>query len=95
MTGIFYAVSAITTAGLQVGSIAEFNEGTKIFLMLLMFIGGCGFSTAGGVKIFRFINLVSLFKKISNIETRRKMTKKDAKELTSIVIILSIFSDQD
>lgn len=90
-TGIFYAVSAITTAGLQVGSIAEFNEGTKIFLMLLMFIGGCGFSTAGGVKIFRFINLVSLFKKISNIETRRKMTKKDAKELTSIVIILSLF----
>lgn len=91
LTGIFYAVSAITTAGLQVGSIAEFNEGTKIFLMLLMFIGGCGFSTAGGVKIFRFINLVSLFKKISNIETRRKMTKKDAKELTSIVIILSLF----
>ncbi len=91
LTGIFYAVSASTTAGLQPGSIAEFNDGAKTFLMLLMFIGGCGFSTAGGIKIFRFINLTSLIKRIRYVETRRQMTKNDAKELASIAIILSLF----
>ncbi len=91
LTGIFYAVSASTTAGLQLGSIAEFNDVAKIFLMLLMFIGGCGFSTAGGIKIFRFINLASLVKRIRYKEARKQMTRKDAKELVSIVIIVTLF----
>ncbi|MFQ5940422.1 MAG: potassium transporter TrkG [Nitrososphaerales archaeon] len=91
LTGIFYAISAGTTAGLQPESISEFNTGAKTFLILLMFIGGCGFSTAGGIKIFRLINLASLARRIRYKRTRRQMTKKDAKELVSIAIILILF----
>jgi trk system potassium uptake protein TrkH len=91
LTNIFHAISASTTTGNQLGSIGQLNDGSKAFLMLLMFIGGCGFSTAGGIKVFRFINLASLFRRIRYKETRRKMTKKDAKELASIAIILALF----
>lgn len=91
MTGIFYAVAASTTAGLQPGSIMEFNDGAKAFLMLLMLIGGCGFSTAGGIKIFRFINLAGLIRRIRYKETRRKMTIRDAKELASIAMVIALF----
>lgn len=90
-TGVFYAISASTTAGLQPGSIVEFNDGAKAFLILLMLIGGCGFSTAGGIKVFRFVNLASLAKRIRYKETRRKMTKNDGKELATIAIILILF----
>lgn len=91
LTNIFHAISASTTTGNQLGSIGQLNDGSKAFLMLLMLIGGCGFSTAGGIKVFRFINLASLFRRIRYKETRRKMTKKDAKELASIAIILALF----
>lgn len=91
LTNAFHAISASTTTGNQIGSIEQLNDGSKAFLILLMLIGGCGFSTAGGIKVFRFINLASLFRRIRYKETRRKMTKKDAKELASIAIILALF----
>ncbi|MEM3084878.1 MAG: potassium transporter TrkG, partial [Nitrososphaerales archaeon] len=59
--------------------------------MILMLVGGCGFSTAGGIKIFRFINLVSLARRIRYKETRRQMSVRDAKELASIMIIIALF----
>ena len=43
----FYSVSASTTAGLQQHSLAGLNGGAHSILIILMFIGGCGFSTAG------------------------------------------------
>lgn len=91
ITDIFHAISASTTTGNQIGSISNLNDGAKAFLILIMFIGGCGFSTAGGIKIFRFIDLVGLFRRIRYKETRRKMTVRDAKELASILIIITLF----
>lgn len=91
LTNAFHAISASTTTGNQIGSIVQLNDGAKAFLILLMLIGGCGFSTAGGIKVFRFISLTSLARRIRYKETRRQMNKKDAKELASIVIILILF----
>ena len=53
----FYSVSASTTAGLQQESLEGLNGGAHTILIILMFIGGCGFSTAGGLKIFRLFHL--------------------------------------
>ncbi|MEM3128786.1 MAG: potassium transporter TrkG [Nitrososphaerales archaeon] len=91
LTDVFHAISAVTTTGNQIGSIAQLNDGAKAFLMILMLVGGCGFSTAGGIKIFRFINLVSLARRIRYKETRRQMSVRDAKELASIMIIIALF----
>jgi len=62
--GAFYAVSASTTAGLQIESLDFLSGASKTILILLMLIGGCGFSTAGGIKIFRIFSLIHLKKAI-------------------------------
>lgn len=87
----FHAISASTTTGFQFTNLSALNDGAKTFFILLMFIGGCGFSTAGGIKIFRFIDLVGLARRIRYKETRRQMNIRDAKEFTSIVIIIILF----
>jgi trk system potassium uptake protein TrkH len=51
----FQVASIITTTGY---STVDFNEWTgfsKAILVALMFVGGCAGSTAGGIKISRFI----------------------------------------
>jgi trk system potassium uptake protein TrkH len=58
---IFHVVSASTTTGFQFLNLSEFSIESKILLMLLMLIGGCAFSTAGGIKIAR---LIFIFQKL-------------------------------
>jgi trk system potassium uptake protein TrkH len=86
----FYSISASTTAGLQQQSLAGLNGGAHTILIILMFIGGCGFSTAGGFKIFRLFHLkncISLFSKVK----RAKLPKQAKKEVISTLIILALF----
>ena len=86
----FYSISASTTAGLQQQSLAGLSGGAHTILIILMFIGGCGFSTAGGMKIFRLFHLkncISLFSKIK----RAELPKQAKKEIISTLIILALF----
>jgi trk system potassium uptake protein TrkH len=55
-----------------------------------MFIGGCGFSTAGGLKIFRLFHLRDIKTFISKVG-RSKLTSQNKKEITSTLIILALF----
>ena len=63
-------VSASTTAGFQFLDLSAFTNESKILLILLMFIGGSAFSTAGGIKVAR---LIFIFQKLFH---RRKSTSK-------------------
>lgn len=86
----FYSVSASTTAGLQQESLSELNAAAHGILIVLMFIGGCGFSTAGGLKIFRLFHLKN-FGNIIRKEKRVSLTAETKKELYSTLIIISLF----
>jgi trk system potassium uptake protein TrkH len=88
--GAFYSVSASTTAGLQLEPLNTFNETSQSILIVLMFIGGCGFSTAGGIKIYRFFHLKN-FKKIIKKGTRKTLTSENKKEIVTTIIILMSF----
>ena len=88
--GAFYSVSASTTAGLQLEPLNTFNETSQAILIVLMFIGGCGFSTAGGIKIYRFFHLKN-FKKIIKKGTRKTLTSENKKEIVTTIIILMSF----
>ena len=88
--GAFYAVSASTTAGLQLEPLDTLNGTSQTILILLMFIGGCGFSTAGGIKIYRFFQLKN-FTKIIKKETRKTLLSENKKEIVTTVIILIMF----
>ena len=90
MQSVFYSVSASTTAGLQIESLAGLSGGAHSILIILMFIGGCGFSTAGGLKIFRLFHLKDIKPFISKVG-RSKLTSQNKKEITSTLIILALF----
>ncbi len=86
----FYSVSASTTAGLQLQSLAGLSGFAHAILITLMFIGGCGFSTAGGLKIFRLFHLKNCRSFFSSVK-RRDLSTQTKKELTSTLIILALF----
>jgi trk system potassium uptake protein TrkH len=75
---IFHVISASTTTGFQFLNLSEFSIESKILLMLLMLIGGCAFSIAGGIKIAR---LIFIFQKLLH---REKPLPKD-KNMTSMI----------
>ena len=86
----FYSISASTTAGLQLESLEGLNSAAHSILIILMFIGGCGFSTAGGFKIFRLLQLKDL-RKFWNKAKRAELQPHTRKELTSTLIIIALF----
>ena len=90
MLSAFYSVSASTTAGLQQESLAGLNGGAHTILIILMFIGGCGFSTAGGLKIFRLFHLRDVTALLSKVK-RAELSPQAKKEVISTLIILALF----
>jgi len=87
---VFYPISAGTTAGLQIESLDDLSGASQIILVLLMFVGGCGFSTAGGIKIFRFLQLRNITKVFRSI-TRKELSTENKKEITTSLIVISLF----
>ncbi len=90
LESVFYSISASTTAGLQQESLAGLNGGAHTILIILMFIGGCGFSTAGGLKIFRLFHLKDVGALFSKIK-RAELSTQAKKELISTLIIIVLF----
>jgi trk system potassium uptake protein TrkH len=90
LESVFYSVSASTTAGLQQESLAGLNGGAHTILIILMFIGGCGFSTAGGLKIFRLFHLKDVRALFSKIK-RAELSDQAKKEVISTIIIIALF----
>jgi trk system potassium uptake protein TrkH len=90
MESAFITVSASTTAGLQQESLAGLWVGAQTILIILMFIGGCGFSTAGGFKIFRLLQLRYFLDFINKVK-RAELTAETKKEMISTLIIIALF----
>ncbi|MBO5925949.1 MAG: TrkH family potassium uptake protein [Clostridia bacterium] len=57
----FQVSSIITTTGFSIANFNAWSPTAKTILLILMFIGGCSGSTAGGLKVFR---ISILFKRI-------------------------------
>lgn len=55
---LFTVISIITTTGFATADFDQWPAVAKIILLLLMFIGGCAGSTAGGIKVVRFLIMI-------------------------------------
>ncbi len=55
INGIFQTVSFATTTGFSVTEIATWPDFLPMLLIILSFIGGCAGSTAGGMKVVRWL----------------------------------------
>jgi trk system potassium uptake protein TrkH len=75
MTGIFHTISASTT-GFQFLDITLLSDNGKILLIVMMLIGGTAFSTAGGIKVGRILQIVQKLtkKKFSADVTTRSIS---------------------
>ena len=87
LDGLFNIVSASTTTGFQTINFENLNPIAFIVIIMAMTIGGCGFSTAGGIKIFRFMQLAKL-RYVLNIKSA-KISESDRKDIIIGIIILA------
>jgi trk/ktr system potassium uptake protein len=83
-SAIFHVVSSSTTTGFQYLDIHSLSSAPKIFLILIMLVGGAAFSTAGGIKVGR---LVILYQEFS-----RKKGEKDTSAIAGLSTSTSISS---
>ena len=56
--GLFQTISIMTTTGFVTADFSSWHSSARIVLLALMFIGGCGGSTAGGIKVVRVVTLM-------------------------------------
>src|SRR4030043_1009772 len=56
--GLFQAVSIMTCTGFATADFASWHFGTRAVLLALMFIGACGGSTGGAIKVARILALL-------------------------------------
>ena len=57
---VFQVASVLTTTGYVTATYAEWPRHTPLILITLAFIGGCGGSTAGGIKVLRIMLLAKI-----------------------------------
>ncbi|HEU65713.1 MAG TPA: TrkH family potassium uptake protein [Chloroflexi bacterium] len=56
--GMFQAISIMTTTGFVTADFGSWHYGARMVLLALMFIGACGGSTGGGIKVMRALTLM-------------------------------------
>jgi len=69
---MFQAISIMTTTGFVTADFGSWHSGARIVLLALMFIGACGGSTGGAIKVVRFLTLI----KHTRVMMRRAISPK-------------------
>jgi len=82
VSSFFNVVSIMTTTGYCTSDTDLWPIFLKVWLFMLMFIGGCGGSTGGGIKVVRFIILFRAIYHliINSYSPRRKLVVKLSKK---------------
>lgn len=83
--GFFNIVSASTTTGFQTINLDNLDIISITILIVTMFIGGCGFSTAGGFKIFRLIKIGS----VKNLFVKKALRSDKNEVITALILIVA------
>jgi trk system potassium uptake protein TrkH len=82
----FHVVSTSTTTGFQYLDVQSAAPAPKVFLIVLMLVGGAAFSTAGGIKVGRFVILYQEFaKRIGTKRTETQESYRPAHEVYSSI----------
>lgn len=85
----FQAVSIMTTTGFTTCDFDAWNDSARFVLLILMFVGGCSGSTAGGIKVIRIYLLLrySIQRILKAAEPRTvRVVKYGEKTLSSDVL---------
>jgi trk system potassium uptake protein TrkH len=92
LSAAFHAVSASTTTGFQFIDLTAIPVEAKVVLMLLMMVGGTAFSTAGGIKIGRFLFVFRRLLKKDDLDIIASITTRaDEKLFRESLIVIALF----
>ena len=83
---IFNLISGSTTTGFQTIPFNNLNPVAFTVIIIMMLIGGCGFSTAGGLKIFRLITLAHF----RNLIKKRTSRLNKNEIITALILVISL-----
>ena len=73
LVSAFHIVSVSTNTGFQFINISSISFQAKILLIILMLVGGTAFSTAGGIKVGRLLQIVhKLTKRKTSMDTANR-----------------------
>ena len=96
---LFHVVSIVTTTGFVAGDYNQWTPFAKFLLLILMCIGGCAGSTAGGLKVGRWILFTKIIhQQITNayrptqilpLRLNGQMIKPDARTQTLFLLTLA------
>ncbi len=81
ITSSFHTVSASTNSGFQFLDLGGLSLQAKMVLIVLMLVGGCAYSAAGGIKIGRF--LVLLQKAAASRKRKRRQRDDELSDLVA------------
>ncbi|HEV8404317.1 MAG TPA: potassium transporter TrkG [Nitrososphaera sp.] len=82
---VFHTISASTNSGFQYINMQSLPVAAKVFMIVLMMVGGTAFSTAGGIKIGRFVILYQEFaKRIGTKKSEMQQSQPIHEALSSI-----------
>lgn len=95
---LFTVASIITTTGYSTVDFDQWNLFAKIILILLMFIGGCAGSTAGGIKVSRiaiyvksaFVELIKLGhpNRVKSVSfNKKRLVDKDILKISNYLLV--------
>jgi trk system potassium uptake protein TrkH len=70
--GMFQAISIMTTTGFVTTDFGSWHSGARMVLLALMFVGACGGSTGGAIKVVRVLTLI----KHTGVMMRRAISPK-------------------
>lgn len=87
MDSLFILVSGNSTTGFQTIKLDNIGTFSAVILIISMMIGGCGFSTTGGMKVFRLMKMVHL-KKFFNGNFWSVVSHSDKLDILAGFIIL-------
>ncbi len=77
------------SSGTGVTSALQMTEQVKVVLIALLFVGGCGFSLAGGIKIFRLVLMVkSVLARYSGGDLDFAETPKSHRKTTDLLVAM-------
>ncbi len=71
-SALFQAIAIMTTTGFASCDFGSWGFGARMVLLALMFVGGCGGSTSGAMKVVRFLALL----KYSAVMMRKAISPK-------------------
>jgi trk system potassium uptake protein TrkH len=77
---LFHVVSLASTQGIYYLNLSAFSSNALLLLVVLMAIGGCAFSMAGGIKVSRLLKIGTSVKQIVTIP----FSKLDRQKKTAI-----------